>query len=728
MIVTIKKIVKGNVFCSDYNNLSQNNTIDFTDKNVAIVYGSNGTGKTSFALTCKQEKGSSYCVLINNAEYTQTDSKVFHVISDQHGRNIIEGSAQDFLLGENIKREYELKREIDEGFNALYNNVLIPTLKDRFGISAKSSPLLDFIKEKEIKNYISDLANVKQKGAGINREEFLSTLNKYKLIEQSEFNEESLVFFISDNNSKDSVIKILKALDINNIKNEPQFEKVEETEDAIKILEKYVNLKDCLICDTQIEREKQLEKKKTQNKSVIASLSEQAIKIVEKIINKINNVDPFLIKPKLKQALIDGNNKEILGILVEIEKYECIYNSLLMNMLINALNESNLTSKYVEYSNIINEKPEFEDEDLLFIENFLNECLDREIHLSRDSNKNLQLLLGNLEFLNQKRETLMLSNGEQNFLSLAFELLKAKNASQDIIILDDPISSFDSIYKNKIAFAILKILGKKKSIVLTHNTELIKLLEHQHKNSFNLYYMNNTEDEVNGFIPVNTKEIKYLLYIHEFLNLLRSEILDEIIDERSFLISLVPFMRGYCQILNEIDMKNQLTSIMHGYKSESINLTQIYNSIFAEHIIKNEHVVSAQDIICSDVENLSIIKNERLPLLSRTLIHTYTYLFLRLNVEKALVDLYGINVNKVQMLSDIILAAFKGTDKKNIKNRTFLLSRKTLLNEFNHFEMDMNIFQPAIDITNHKLKKEKEEIISKIEELKQQGKMAAATC
>ena len=61
------------------------------------------------------------------------------------------------------------------------------------------------------------------------------------------------------------------------------------------------------------------------------------------------------------------------------------------------------------------------------------------------------------------------------------------------------------------------------------------------------------------------------------------------------------------------------------------------------------------------------------------------------------------------MLNQIINKTFP-TDKKdseNTKNRIFFLSKKTLLNEFNHFEMDMNIFQPAIDITDKALESEK---------------------
>jgi hypothetical protein len=69
------------------------------------------------------------------------------------------------------------------------------------------------------------------------------------------------------------------------------------------------------------------------------------------------------------------------------------------------------------------------------------------------------------------------------------------------------------------------------------------------------------------------------------------------------------------------------------------------------------------------------------------------------------------------MLTNIITNAFRGTEPESIHNRVFFLSRKTLLNEFNHFEIDMYIFQPAIDITNQALTKEKELIMEKLSEL-----------
>jgi len=50
--------------------------------------------------------------------------------------------------------------------------------------------------------------------------------------------------------------------------------------------------------------------------------------------------------------------------------------------------------------------------------------------------------------------------------------------------------------------------------------------------------------------------------------------------------------------------------------------------------------------------------------------------------------------------------------RSNATGTYSFLSKKTLLNEFNHFEIDMNIFQPAIDIANATLRKEKEDILN----------------
>ncbi len=85
-------------------------------------------------------------------------------------------------------------------------------------------------------------------------------------------------------------------------------------------------------------------------------------------------------------------------------------------------------------------------------------------------------------------------------------------------------------------------------------------------------------------------------------------------------------------------------------------------------------------------------------------------MYLRLNVEKVLFEKYDINTSKYDMLSNIIFESFKGNNPINIKHCIFFTSRKTLLNEFNHFEGNLNIFQPAIDISDTALEKGKNQL------------------
>ena len=94
-----------------------------------------------------------------------------------------------------------------------------------------------------------------------------------------------------------------------------------------------------------------------------------------------------------------------------------------------------------------------------------------------------------------------------------------------------------------------------------------------------------------------------------------------------------------------------------------------------------------------------------------------------MKVEKELVDAFNINVREMDMLNQIIQKAFfcKETDvdfeqKRNF--RVYFTSRKTLLNEFNHFEGNMNIFQPAIDIKRSALQREIVGIEAKLAEVK----------
>ena len=145
-----------------------------------------------------------------------------------------------------------------------------------------------------------------------------------------------------------------------------------------------------------------------------------------------------------------------------------------------------------------------------------------------------------------------------------------------IVIIAALVSSFDSIYKNKVVYAIVKILHHKKRIVLTHNTDLIRLLDGQHKHCFKLYLLNNTDGEVNGFIPLRNREQYMLISLEKLLDAFRTDVPRKVQNVELYLISMIPFMRGYANIANKKDIFEALTQVMHGYKSESVDIAQAY--------------------------------------------------------------------------------------------------------------------------------------------------------
>lgn len=714
MSIKINKIQLGNIFCPDFADLQDNNIIDFSPQGVAVIYGPNGTGKTSFANSLKYGSASEIDIELGNNQYLTTEYSPFFIIDDQNGRNIIKGDTEDFILGDNIRREYELKESIENSFQQIFQN-LNHVYKNQYKITKKTSPLLKLLDEGNIRNFIADIINNQSKGSKIDQNRFINEIKENELEEIPEYDETKMSYFINDFKENDSVIN--KIFELNNIHQEKNIEKIEQHDDALNILNKYNDLSECIICDSEIDKEERISSKTDNRQVIIDSLSDETKSILESIIKSIDYSNPFDLRNKLNRIIRDGDNDLLIEIRQELEEYKIIYRSIIKNIIFSSIDGYTLAEELSEYNEITQEKPVFTEEEVLFIEQFINECIEKSIRLERDDKGLLELRLGDLPLLHTDRKQLSLSNGEQNFISLAFELLKAKNVTNEYIILDDPISSFDSIYKNKIAYAILTFLREKKQIILTHSTDLIRLLEHQRQNCFNLFLLNNTENETNGFIPINSNEQKILLYIHNLINLFRDPILSEINDEKSFVISVVPFLRGYCQIINDMENKNKLTKIMHGYNQDRINISEIYNSVFCTSIIQNSHIVSAEDIINHDVDNLNILREDNYPLLNNTLKHTLTYLHLRLKVEKGLVDHFGIDFNRNRLLTQIIQRSFPPGDSDNVHKRVFLLSRKTLLNEFNHYEVDMNIFQPAIDITDTALNKEKKDINKFLTEL-----------
>lgn len=720
MSLTFKKIENGDVFTRDFSPLTRYNQIDFPhNEEIAVVYGPNGTGKTSLIKVLAGARNTNLEFDFEGSTYT-SGADIFHVVNDQNNRNIISGETRDFFLGDNIQREFELQDSLQKK-RADFIAAVIAILKS-YKITTVKHPLLACIENEQLKGFLTDCVNNKSKGEHYSNEQIVGIMSALAQINIPDYEHENVDYLVEDYGKKNPIIPQIEALAGETLVPNLHVREIEENTEAISILNRF-HKDQCIVCDTRgIDWAALLVAKTTNRDAVKESLDPKVKELVEAISLLPFGSDPFNLKQRLLQTIEDGNIAVIADILAEITTYRRIFASILQNGIIDAYVQCDIETTYREYHELISTTPDISQEDYLYIQEIVSNSMSKRLSVERDENRRLRIRLSNQEFLGVPRDELPLSTGEQNFLSLTFEFLKAKNSTAPIVVIDDPVSSFDSIYKNKVVYAIVKILHHKKRIVLTHNTDLIRLLDGQHRHCFKLYLLNNTDGEVNGFIPLRNREQDMLISLEKLLEAFRADVPRKVQNVELYLISMIPFMRGYANIANRKDIFEELTQVMHGYKDESVNIAQAYIELFGnpDSIIPANYSVSVSDILLKSVDAITIVDPNSFQLLNRTLKHSFQYLYLRLAVEKALVDKFNIDTDQNTQLGQIISAAFPDdNDIEQIRNRIRLTSKKTLINEFNHFEGNLSIFQPAIDITDHALSTERANLMSFIESLQE---------
>ena len=294
--IIFNKIQKNNVFASDFQNFSKNNKINFEDKKIVAVYAPNGVGKTSLSKVLNSENETSFEAIYDGVTYNEKSNELFYVISDQNSRNIIQGDTEEFLLGDNIRREFELKREIDNAFKECFSKELPKIFKEKFNISKKSSLILEEIEDKEIRDFISDIANSLARGKNIDIEKFCKKIEGLSEMEIPEYENEKFQFFIDDIDKKESIIVKIKNIIKNEFRENENIEEIEENTIAIEILNKYPDKDHCIICDNPELPENLLENKIKNKEKVIEELNEVEKYIIAEIIDKMQISDPFKIK------------------------------------------------------------------------------------------------------------------------------------------------------------------------------------------------------------------------------------------------------------------------------------------------------------------------------------------------------------------------------------------------------------------------------------------------
>lgn len=712
--LTFTKIENGTIFQPEFSPFDRNNIVNFSPAGIAVIYGPNGTGKTSLAKAMAGVNNTNIECIYETITYSNGQD-LFYVINDQNNRNIIQGTTQDFLLGSDIKREFELSNKLSEQFTEI-KNWLITSLKNDYTISSASNKLISLIKNQKLTELVRDLANSRSKGKHYSIEKLINIVSNIKPLSEPNITDDKWSYFIKHYGDDKTVLMNILKLSAPDLSKNKEAATIEEDNIAINILNQFHHKSNCIVCDTtDINPKSLIERKTSHRQTIINSLSEQMRSFIEDVLALSSTDDPFNIKNNVLEALNVGDFTIIQTLQTNIRIYADYFDKKI-NLLFSSIPDFvAFNDMFNEYQDLISKKPDISEEDFIYIQEIISNSMNKKIAVHRDKNKNLKILLNEHDFIGIDRDNLPLSTGEQNFLSLCFEFLKAKNTDAKIIVMDDPISSFDSIYKNKIVFAIIKILEKKQRIILTHNIDLLRLLQAQYKNSFTLFLLNNTAGEDNGIIPLTSDEQDMLINLKILLDTFRYNIYPHIREHEIFLMSMIPFMRGYANIIGRKEESDKLTNLMHGYMTKPVNVSEIFFELFGskgKDFLPTAYTISVDDILKQSVDTINILDSDKYPLLDKTLRHALTYLFLRLHVEKTLVAKYKINTSKHDQLGAIINQAFPGQNPDSVRNRVRLTSKKTLINEFNHFEGNLSIFQPAIDITEDALSKEKNDILN----------------
>lgn len=749
-ILKFNSIQRDTIFQDDYIDFKKNNSIFFksnigTNPNIAVLYGANGTGKSSLtklldeSIKKTKSRKVKFDFFSKDNLYNEKDKNIFHTINDQKSRgNIIPSDTNEIYLGFNVVEEEKLAEELNTLFKTMYDS-LKSKLKS-FGLSS-SAPSLELVKGENIHNFSKAILGTKDINTLIDRAIFINEIQTFEniIIENKEEKYSLKLDFLKNNLPFIEKIENIKLMNIEKL---GKFREIDENETAITILNKFSYKKDCIVCDSLIDKKEDLLSKKENNKNLIKDLLDPKIKeVLEELIEKLKNYneDYFQIRENLTCVIETGNITFLNNLLDDIKSYKEYFAKEIKQIFYNEFS-GELVSKFQKYSELRDSKVEISGEDFDLIKSFINENIDnqgkRELSVERDEKtKNLIIRFADKVLTDYEKDGFPLSTGQQNFLSLAMEFLKAKKSNKKIIVLDDPISSFDSIYKNKIAYCITKFLENKTVLILTHNIDLVTLLKFQLTDCFNLYLFNNIENGENGFIRICSKEEKILLNTRELIKLFRENIKDHINDEKLFLLSMIPFMRGYANLINFPNSKDdktpykQLSKVMHGYENGEIDISSIYQEIFG--ITFDKYLIDIDRLLETEIDNETnfILHQDSIyTLLNKTLYHNFNYLKIRIIVENTLCKLFSIEIpdGKYPSVGDIINKAFninEGKDSEELKKeknkyRVFFTSQKTLLNDFNHFEGNISIFQPAIDITDEALEYEKKQIFDKLKELK----------
>ncbi|MCD8059433.1 MAG: ATP-binding protein [Bacteroides fragilis] len=331
MQLKFSKIQNKTIFKTGFENLQDNNVIEFKRMGIAgcgiaVIYAPNGVGKSSLAEVLRDETGGgdiSFEATDESGNIISPTSHAFKVIADQINRNIIPGETADYLIGDDIQREYRLRDQVNRGFMKAFETVVPDALKKDYKITKIGDFLLSILQFRDEKayEYLKNIVNKRRRGKDIDRSEFLSYIRD---------DENRPVLYEADPDKRSyiianpSAVQKLLSVDLTRITGNAGAEQIERNDDAIKILLKYKNLHTCIVCDNEdIDSEALMNQKTEGRKHIYNSLDVATKELFDQIVmeSSLQNCDPFHIKPIVMNFISTGIVDSMLMLRAELQHY-----------------------------------------------------------------------------------------------------------------------------------------------------------------------------------------------------------------------------------------------------------------------------------------------------------------------------------------------------------------------------------------------------------------------
>lgn len=394
-----------------------------------------------------------------------------------------------------------------------------------------------------------------------------------------------------------------------------------------------------------IEKEKQIEK------LIKLAKDFDSKEIAELIICDVNNERRSNIIENLKQ--IEEKNKEIEKMQEKLQKY---------------------------YTNI---KKEEKDIKLYFENRFDIEKLEF------DDNENKIIVTF-------KRNVDTYSEGEIHLIILLFKLYEFKINDSDILIIDDPLTSYDLINQYKTLFEIVNTASaEKKILIFTHNIEMINIINSQDSGTFRYQY------------------------IEKYLNKLYLKDID--INATGSILSL--------NNLLDLDSEKYLKLLIEREKEENDEYHKVFhydNSYILQDSefngLTNEYFVNLiENFSPDDINNMTFSQNTFNKIIYMCAIRVWIEKKFYEAIKEDRETLRKITGKQFSEKVNVLLPRNSSSllihEYPNV-TRTFLMSKKVMLNQNEHYQSQIIPFNYALNISL-------DELVNEINEIKDRFNMKA---